>query len=48
MIAAYFNLCKVFTIEAERGLMIVIVTGFIPVYCFDDDFVGKEPVTWKE
>ena len=35
-----------------RGLMIVIATGFIPLssadHCFDDGYVGKQPVAWKE
>ena len=31
--------------------MIVIATGFIPltaVLCFDNGYVGKQPVAWKE
>ena len=34
-----------------QGLMIVIATGFIPlaaVHCFDNGYVGKQPVAWKE
>ena len=34
-----------------RGLMIVIAIGFIPltaVRCFDNGYVGKQPVAWKE
>ena len=35
-----------------RGLMIVTATGFIPHCCphccFDNDYVGKQPVAWKE
>ena len=34
-----------------RGLMIASVTGFIPliaVRCFDNGYVGTQPVAWKE
>ena len=36
-----------------RRLMIVIATGFIPLSltalnCFDNGYLGKQPVTWKE
>ena len=35
-----------------RGLMVVIVTGFIPLspvsVVFDDGYVGKQPVAWKK
>ena len=34
-----------------RGLMIAIATGFIPlttIRCFHNDYVGKQPVAWKE
>ena len=31
-----------------RGLMIIIATGFIPVRSFDNGYVGKQPVVWKE
>ena len=35
-----------------RGLMIVIATGFVPlsttVCCFNNGYVGKQPVPWKE
>ena len=33
------------------GLMIVVETGFIPLSqlcCFDNGYVGKQPVAWKE
>ena len=34
-----------------RGLMMVTATGLTPlnaVHCFDDGYVGKQPVAWKE
>ena len=33
-----------------RGMMIVIARGFISlsVRCFDNGYVGKQPVAWKE
>ena len=35
-----------------QGLMIVIATGFIPlsplVRCFDNSYLGKQPVVWKD
>ena len=36
-----------------RGLMMVIATEFTPlsfiaVHCYDDGYVGKQPVAWKE
>ena len=35
-----------------RGLMFVITTGLIPLtivfHCFDNGYVGEQPVAWKE
>ena len=32
-----------------QGLLIVIATGFIPLTdCFNNGYVGKQPVAWKE
>ena len=41
------KLCQYFF----RELMIIIARGLIPltaVHCFDDGYVGKQPVAWKE